>query len=67
MRDLRIQIMLNKEIKVTCPGCNVTYIVENFEEKAVRCMDCGCIYNQRTYSAVVIDWVRKKIITCGSC
>ncbi|MFA6989682.1 MAG: hypothetical protein WC197_06400 [Candidatus Gastranaerophilaceae bacterium] len=59
--------MINKEIKVTCPGCNVTYIVESFEEKAVRCMDCGCIYNQRTCSTVVIDWIRKKIITCGSC
>ncbi len=53
--------------EVTCPGCNVSYSIEKFNEEAVRCHDCGCVYYQRTHSEKVIDWVREKIRTVGGC
>ena len=54
-------------LEVTCPKCKVTYKTEMLNDKSVRCMDCGCVYHQKTHSNRVISWVREKIITVGGC
>ena len=56
----------NKYI-VTCPKCKTTYGVDVLNERQVQCMDCGCVYLQKTHSNIVIDWIREKILTVGGC
>ena len=53
--------MENVIYTVRCPICNVIYNVDKLQDKNVRCLDCGCTYNQKT-QALIQDSFTKQLV-----